>query len=90
MVVGLGVVISAASTLVLVMCPCCSEELHSFGNVLSGLVQFGVSLCWAYLQFPSQWNHRGASIPFSKAFHSRDFSPLRRCFCVVSFGFGCP
>jgi hypothetical protein len=35
-VVGLGVVISAASTLVLVTCPCCSEELPFFGNVLSG------------------------------------------------------
>jgi hypothetical protein len=32
-VVGLGVVISAASTLVLVTCPCCSEELPFFGNV---------------------------------------------------------
>jgi hypothetical protein len=46
-------------------------------------------LCWAYLHFPSQWNFRGASIPFSKAFRSCDFSPLRRRCCVVSFGFGC-
>jgi hypothetical protein len=38
-----------------------------------------------YLHFSSQWNLRGASIPFSKAFRNCDFSPLRR-FCVVSFG----
>jgi hypothetical protein len=30
----------------------------------------------------------GASIPFSKVFHSCDFSPLRRR-CCVSFGFDC-
>jgi hypothetical protein len=45
-------------------------------------------LCWAYLHFPSQWNLCGASIPFSKAFRSCDFSPLRRRCCVFSFGFG--
>jgi hypothetical protein len=75
--VGLGVVILAASTLV--MCPCCSEEVS--------LVRCQSCLCWANLQIPSQWNHRGASLPFSITFHSRGFSPLRRRFCVVSFGF---
>jgi hypothetical protein len=29
----------------------------------------------------------GASLSFAKAFHRRGFSPLRRRFCVVSFGF---
>jgi hypothetical protein len=35
----------------------------------------------AYLQIPFQWNHRGVSLPFSKAFHRRGFSPLRRRLC---------
>jgi hypothetical protein len=49
------------------------------GAVVSELFVLG------YFHFPSQWNLRGASIPFFKASRNCDFSPLRR-FCVVSFG----
>jgi hypothetical protein len=67
----------------------CEGKKLRMGWWVTVLFGFQSYLCWTYLQFSSQWNHRGVSIPFSKAFHSRDFSLLRRCFCVVSFGLGC-
>jgi hypothetical protein len=46
-------------------------------------------LCWIYLQFFFSMESPWRVNTFLQSFHSRDFSPLRHRFCVVSFGFGC-
>ncbi|GAU34436.1 hypothetical protein TSUD_393890 [Trifolium subterraneum] len=78
---SVGVWFFAGSTFVMVWCLVFAP---AYCHVVTGVE----AVCVGHF-FPFLFDGTTAECQYlSRAFHSCDFSPLRR-FCVISFGFGC-